>query len=211
MAEPGRAAVVALFDDRTSAERALDDLVQSGFRPEQIGLAVRDAGPAVEPPPLGPDTKEGEGAVTGAVAGSTVGGLIGAALATGLLPGVGPVIAGGLLLGIVGGAASGAASGGLLGALIGLNVPDERARHYERHFHSGLTVVTVRAEDREAEAIAVLRRHGGHDGTLPPAPPGAETAEETEERPGPITSKSPLSRLESGDPGVGSGTVFPGE
>jgi hypothetical protein len=211
MATTGPAAVVAVFDDRSHAENAVDELCRSGFRPEQVGLAVRDAGPPVEAPPLDPDTKEGKGAVTGALAGGTLGGLLGAAVATGLIPGVGPVIAGGLLVGIVGGVVSGAAGGGILGTLIGLNVPEDQARHFEHHFHSGRTLVTVRAEDRGDDAVAVLRRHGGHDGTLPPGPPVTETAEETEEHPAPMTSKSPLSRLDRGGPDAGSGTVFPGE
>src|SRR5262249_24246356 len=103
MTPSGRSTVVALLDDRTHAERALDELLQNGFRPEQVGIAAPDAGRAVEPPPLDPGTKEGEGAAVGAAAGGTVGGLVGAALAAGMIPGVGPVIAGGLLLGALGG------------------------------------------------------------------------------------------------------------
>jgi hypothetical protein len=204
MTASGRSTVVALFDDRTHAERALEDLVQSGFPREQVGLAVRDAGPAVEPPPLDPGTKEGEGALTGVVAGSTLGGLVGAALATGLIPGVGPVIAGGLLLGALGGAVTGAAGGGILGTLIGLNVPEHEARHFEQHFHSGRTLVVVHAGDRADEAAAVLRRHGGHDGSLPPAPEGEAAQDE------PVPEQPRVARLEERDPGIGSGSVFPG-
>jgi hypothetical protein len=211
MAATGPAAVVAVFDDRSHAENAVDELCRSGFRPDQVGLAVRDPGPPVEAPPLEPDTKEGEGAVTGAVAGGTLGGLLGAAVAAGMIPGVGPVIAGGLLVGIIGGVVSGGAAGGILGTLIGLNVPEDQARHFEHHFHSGRTLVTVRADGRRDEAVAILRRHGGHDGTLPPGPPVTETVEETEEHAAPITRKSPLSRLEGGGSDAGSGTVFPGE
>jgi hypothetical protein len=203
--EPG--GVVALFDDRTHAERALDELIRAGFRPDQVGMAVRDGGEAVEAPPLEPDTKESEGAVTGVVAGGTLGGLVGAALAAGMVPGVGPVVAGGLLLGALGGAAAGAAGGGLLGTLIGLNVPEEHARHFERHFHSGRTLVVVHAGDRSGEAADVLRRHGGHDGSLPPGPVPDEESE------APAGGRARVARLEDagGEPGAGSGTVFPGE
>jgi hypothetical protein len=211
MVETGPAAVVAVFDDRTHAENAVDELCRSGFRADQVGLAVRDPGPPVEAPQIDPDTKEGEGAVTGAVTGATLGGLLGAAVAAGVIPGVGPVIAGGILVGVIGGVVSGAAGGGILGTLIGLNVPEDQARHFEHHFHSGRTLVTVRADGRRDEAVAILRRHGGHDGTLPPVPPVTETAEETEEHAAPITRKSPLSRLEGGGSEAGSGTVFPGE
>jgi hypothetical protein len=82
-------------------------------------------------------------------------------------------------------------------------VPEEEARHYERHFHSGRTLMVVHAGDRAEEAIALLRRHGGHDGTLPPAP--AEDADEH------APEQPRIARLEEGGPGVGSGSVFPGE
>lgn len=94
----------------------------------------------------------------GAVAGATLGGLIGAVLAGIVVPGVGPVIAGGVMAGILGGAATGLAGGGLIGALIGLEVPEKAARDYERAFHSGRTLVTVRAGDRYEEAAAILHQ-----------------------------------------------------
>src|SRR5690242_19367167 len=96
-----------------------------------------DAGPAVEPPPIETKTKAGEGAAAGAVGGGVLGGLLGAALATVVLPGVGPVLAGGLLIAVLEGVAGGAAGGGVLGALLGLSIPEDKARHFERHFHSG--------------------------------------------------------------------------
>jgi hypothetical protein len=206
MTPSGRSTVVALFDDRTRAERALDDLTRNGFRPDQVGLAVHDAGAVVEAPPIDPGTKEGEGAVTGAVAGGMVGGLVGAALAVGMIPGIGPVLAGGLLLGALGGVVAGAAGGGILGTLIGLNVPEHEAHHFERHFHSGRTLMVVHAGDRADDAAAILRRHGGHDGTLPP-PPEGEAVEDTDEH---APEQPRVRRLEESGPGVGSGTVFPG-
>src|SRR5579884_4141455 len=125
MAATGRATVVGVFADRTHAEQALDALRQAGFREDQLGLAVR-GGEAVEPPPLDPGTKEGEGAVLGAVAGGTVGGLVGAALAVVVIPGIGLVVAGGLLAGLLGGLATGAVGGGILGTLVGLDLPEEQ-------------------------------------------------------------------------------------
>ena len=207
MSASGRSTVVALFDDRTRAELAADDLVSNGFRPEQVGPAVRHAGAAVEPPPLDPGTKEGEGAAAGVVAGGTVGGLVGAALAAGIIPGVGPVIAGGLLLAALGGAVAGAAGGGILGTLIGLNVPEHEARHFERHFHSGRTLMVVHAGNRADDAAALLRRHGGRDGSLPPVPSGGETPAVEDEV---VPERPRVARLEENDPGAGSGTVFPG-
>jgi hypothetical protein len=153
-----RRTAVGVFADRTHAEYAVEQLRQSGFSPDQIGFIVPDAPNQVEVPPLDPGTKAGEGAAAGAAAGVALGGLLGAALATVIIPGVGPVIASGLLAAVLTGAAAGAASGGILGALIGLEIPEEQARHYEREFHSGRSLVTVRAGDRYDEAVAILQR-----------------------------------------------------
>jgi hypothetical protein len=148
---------VGVFADRTHAEYAVAELRHSGFTPDQIGFVIPGGSSKVEVPPLDPGTKAGEGAATGAAAGVALGGLLGAALATVVIPGVGPVIASGLLIAVLGGAAAGAAGGGILGALIGLNIPEEEARRYEREFHSGRTLVTVRADGRYDEAVAILR------------------------------------------------------
>jgi hypothetical protein len=75
-----------------------------------------------------------------------------------VIPGVGPVIAAGVLAAALGGAAAGAAGGSVVGALVGLEVPEAQAKHYEHEFHSGHTLVTVRAEGRYDEAVAILRR-----------------------------------------------------
>ena len=92
--------------------------------------------------------------------GVVLGAVFGAALSNVVLPGIGPVIVGGLLAATLGGAAVGAASGGVVGALVGMSVPEEEARHFESQFHSGRTLLTVQAEDRHEEAVAILRRAG---------------------------------------------------
>lgn len=156
-AHKNRITAVEIFADRSHAEYAVEELKRHGFRDDQIGFLAPDAAAGVEPPPPLPGTKTEEGAATGAVAGAAVGGLLGAALATAAIPGVGIVIAGGLMAGAIGGAVTGLAGGGIVGALVGLHIPENDARHYEREFHSGRTLVTVRADDRYDEAIAVLR------------------------------------------------------
>ncbi len=158
MAATDRTTAAAVFQDRSHAERAVEELVRAGFAAEQIGVMALDAGPVVEPPAVETKTKAGEGAAAGAVSGGVLGGLLGAAVATVVLPGVGPVLAGGLLIAVLEGVAGGAAGGGVLGALLGLSIPEDKARHVERHFHSGRTVVTVRAEGRYDEAAAILER-----------------------------------------------------
>jgi hypothetical protein len=161
---------VGVFPDLSHAEYAVEELRRNGFGADQIGFLVSDATRGVEPPTVDPGTKAGEGATVGTVAGVTLGALLGAALATVALPGVGLVIAGGLLAGVFGGAVLGGTGGSILGALIGLEIPEEEARHYEREFHSGRTLVTVRADGRYEEAIAILRRAQEHE--PPNAAPG---------------------------------------
>jgi hypothetical protein len=194
MSETRPTTAVAVFEDRRHARIALELLCQAGFSVEQIGFVAPDDGPLVESPELDPGTKAGEGAATGALTGGAVGGLVGAALASAFIPGVGPVIAGGLLAGLISGAVTGLAGGGLVGALIGLHVPEEHAQHCEKEFHSGRTLVTVRAGDRYDEAVAILKR-------------AAEAPENIDLHPG-----ARAAHLSTGQgPGPGSGSVFPGE
>ena len=152
-----RNTAVGVFDDRGHAHYAVELLLQNGFLPGQIGVMVPDEG-GIEVPRLDPGTKAPEGAAAGAVAGLALGGLLGAALATFVIPGVGPVIAGGIMAGVLGGAAAGAAGGTVVGALIGLDIPEHEAKNYARAFHSGNTLVTVRADDRYDEAVAILQQ-----------------------------------------------------
>jgi hypothetical protein len=154
----GPTTAVGVFEDRRRARLAVDELCRNGFSLEQIGFMMPEERPLVDPPHLEHPSRTGEGAAAGAAAGGTLGGLMGAALATAFIPGIGPVLVGGMLAGGVAGAALGLAGGGVLGALLGMSVPDEKARVYEQAFHSGRTIVTVRADGRYDEAAAILHR-----------------------------------------------------
>jgi uncharacterized protein (DUF111 family) len=83
-----------------------------------------------------------------------VGALLGIALSVAILPGVGLALIGGFLVASL----AGAAGGSVLGALLGMGVPEEEAHSHAEAFHSGRTLVTVRAGDRFAEAAAILDR-----------------------------------------------------
>jgi hypothetical protein len=156
MKPTGPVTAVGVFVDRTQAEYAVEELRRNGFAADQIGFLTPDAAPSMEKPDEEVNTKAEEGGAVGAAAGAAVGGLLGAALATAFIPGIGPVIAGGLFAGALGGAVTGLVGGGIVGSLIGLQIPEEEARRYEREFHSGRTLVTVRANDRYDDAVAVL-------------------------------------------------------
>jgi hypothetical protein len=158
-----RSTIIGVFDDRLEAERALRDLEAAGFNDDQLGFAIRGSdavfGGMITDTP---GAKDAKGAVAGAVTGAAVGGLL-AAAATLLIPGFGPVIAGGLLTTVLGGAAAGTAVGGILGALSGLEVSEEEAKYYEKHFSEGKALVAVKPGSRAAEAASILRAHGGYD------------------------------------------------
>jgi hypothetical protein len=156
-----RNVVVAVFEDRQKAQRAIDELRLAGFREEQIGVAGRH--PEFPSDAYQGETYAEEGAAAGVLSGAAVGGLWGIGIAAGLLPAIGPVIAGGTLAAIFASAATGAAVAGVAGALIGMGIPEEEARYYEGEFKAGRTVVTVQADGRSEEAVNVLRRHGSYD------------------------------------------------
>ena len=150
--------VIGLFAERASAEAAIRDLKDSGFKDDQIGVAHQDGD---EQRDLLDSTgaTAAEGAATGALSGGVVGGLIGL-LGSLLIPGVGPVVVGGVLASTLTGAGVGAATGGIIGALAGLGVPEEDARHFDHGLREGRILVTVNAGARTGEALTILERHG---------------------------------------------------
>jgi hypothetical protein len=157
--------VVALFVDRSRAERAIRELKQAGFRNEQIGVATQDRvgagadGPRSEElaPAAGEELAEGAGA--GALTGGIIGGLVGL-LSSLLIPGVGPLIVGGVLASTLMGMGVGAATGGLIGALVGMGLSEEDALYFDAGLREGRTLLTVSDTKREPEAVAILQRHG---------------------------------------------------
>jgi hypothetical protein len=99
------------------------------------------------------DTAPATAAGTGASLGTLLGG--GAGLLAGIgalaIPGVGPVVAAGWLVATLTGAGAGAGIGGLVGALAGSGVEHEHAHVYAEGVRRGDTLVTIRAEDGQAE------------------------------------------------------------
>jgi len=159
-----RTTVVGVFEDLRHADQAVNELRNAGFREDQIGVAGRHAEGTTETAATSAEgSHAGTGALTGAVAGAGLGGLVGLGIMAGVIPAIGPVIAGGTLAAILANAAGGAAIGGVLGALTGAGVPEEEARYYQGEFEAGRTIVTVKADGRYDDALAVLRRHGAYD------------------------------------------------
>ena len=199
-----RSTVVSVFHDRSTAERAIDELHRLGFRDDEIGFVARDGegtgGTTTVDRGADDASDAGTGAMSGAIAGAGIGGLIAAAAAM-LIPGFGPVVAGGILATVLGGAAVGAAAGGIIGALVGMGVPEDEAEYYQSEFEEGRIIVTVKAGNRYAEARDVLHRFGGYDVEHRPGTTATATSDGTRTATGagatvPTGSASDQDRLE---------------
>jgi hypothetical protein len=202
-----RSTVVGVFELRSEADAAIYELQRAGFRDDQIGFIVRneDAGTATTVED-GNTTEGAPGATVGAVSGGIIGGVIGAAAAL-LIPGIGPAIAGGILVTVLGGAAIGAAAGGIVGALVSMGVPEEEAHYYSGEFHSGRTLVTVKAEGRQQEAINILHHNGGYDaGTRSGQAPASTQVDQVAVASSPGTSNSNTRADQMFEPPSSTGT-----
>jgi uncharacterized protein (TIGR02271 family) len=158
-----RGTVVAVFNDRSKAQQAINELKRAGFRDDQIGVTSREGKLAGTTTDDTGDTYAAEAGAAGLATGAGVGALWGLGVVSGFLPAIGPAIAGGTLAAILSSAAAGAAAAGLAGTLIGMGISKEEAEFYEGEFKAGKTIVTLKADGRTAEALTILRRFGGYE------------------------------------------------
>jgi len=154
--------VSALYNDVTSAERAVSGLVAAGFAQSEISVLMseqthgRHFG-------IKAGTKAAEGAASGGAIGGALGALAAGLAAVGLvaIPGVG-LIAAGPLVAALAGAGAGAAAGGLTGGLIGMGVPEHEAKLYGERIAHGSILVGVRAEgDAAKRATEIFKQTNG--------------------------------------------------
>jgi hypothetical protein len=162
--------VVALYDNFEHARMAVEELVNNGFRRDEVSLVASDDKGDFKrylDTPHGEEAEDiGEGAAAGAGIGATLGGIGGLLVGLGVLaiPGIGPVLAAGPLVTALAGAGIGAAAGGLLGALTQVGVPEEHARDYVEGVRHGNVLVTITAaDDRASQAVNILNRHNPID------------------------------------------------
>ena len=150
--------ITALFDDYDHAASAVRALRDIGVDSADISIVANNTAGEI----TAPHEETTEGATAGAGVGAVAGGGAGllAGLGTLAVPGIGPVVAGGWLLatavGALAGAAVGGAAGGLLGALANAGVPEADAHVYAEGVRRGGALVSVRAADERADAIAAL-------------------------------------------------------
>lgn len=161
--------IVGLFEDTNKAQQVVKDLMDSGFRREDISVVANNAGSTTDT-----DTnkgKDGGDVATGVGAGAVAGGLVGGGVGLVLsllgavaVPVVGPIIAAGPIAAILTGAGVGAAAGGLIGGLTAAGVPDEDAKYYAEGVQRGGTLVMVAAEENKAQqAYDIIMKHGAVD------------------------------------------------
>ncbi|MCC5823128.1 MAG: general stress protein [Phycisphaerales bacterium] len=142
--------ITALFESHAQAAHALESLVASGFRKDNISFIASDEFD-VDTFGVESGTKVAEGAAIGAGTGGAVGAivagltLVGTVAATG---GAGLVVAGPLVAALAG-AGAGAAGGGLLGGLVGLAIPEHEIKHYENAIEEGSVLIGVECKDSD--------------------------------------------------------------
>jgi hypothetical protein len=143
--------VTAVFRDRANAQRAYDQLLERGYRSDEVNVLMSDATRAQYFPhdkdkdkkSAGTHAEEGMG-IGGAI-GTAVGATLAAVAAIGtsiMIPGLGIIIAGPIAAALAGAGAGGVA-GGLIGGLVGLGIPEPNAQAYMDVLREGGVVIGV--------------------------------------------------------------------
>jgi hypothetical protein len=147
--------VLGLLDNHGDAQKAVDELLQNGFRKADIGVVSSRM------------VDETMAAASGATKGMALGGVAGMLLAaaTLLIPGIGPVLAAGPALTLLAGTTFGAVTGGLIMGLTEKGVPEADAQFYAEGLRRGgtLIIVVARNDERAERAVEILKRHGAVD------------------------------------------------
>jgi hypothetical protein len=169
------ATISRLFDNYSTAQKAVRDLEAAGVPVSEISIVASNADGwyAADPRTRAGGTSDridrnangiddrAEGSGAGAGIGAVVGGGAGLLAGLGLLaiPGLGPVVAAGWLASTALGAVVGGTAGGLIGALTAAGVSKEDAHVYAEGIRRGGTLVTARVPDGDrAKCEAILSR-----------------------------------------------------
>lgn len=151
--------VVGLFDDKRQAEKAVDEIKNSGIRENKISIVGKED-------QLRGNEREGDmpGAKMsrGASTGGTLGGLAGLIAGAGALaiPGIGPIVA----AGPIAAGLSGVAAGGLVGGLVDLGIPRDRGEFYEKELKRGSLFAAVETDEGSVDNVSsIMRKNGARD------------------------------------------------
>jgi hypothetical protein len=159
-------AAYGIYANRESAENAVDRLLASGFRNEDISVLLQD-NVGTKDFAHQKETKAPEGTTAGVVAGGAVGGTLGLLAGIGALaiPGLGPFIAAGPIMATLAGIGSGGVLGGILGALVGMGIPEYEAKRYEGRIKEGGLLLSVHCDSSDwvKKAKDLLKETGAED------------------------------------------------
>jgi hypothetical protein len=159
-------AAYGIYNTRELAETAVDRLLASGFRNEDISVLLQD-NVGTKDFAHKKDTKAPEGTTTGVVAGGAIGGTLGLLAGIGALaiPGLGPFIAAGPIMATLAGIGSGGVIGGIVGALVGMGIPEYEAKRYEGRIKEGGILLSVHCDNSEwtKRAKDLLKQTGAED------------------------------------------------
>lgn len=157
-------AVYATFRDRLHTATAITELVNSGFREDDISVLLADN--------LGNKdfaterhSKAPEGAATGGGAGAVIGGGLGllAGLGAIAIPVVGQYLTAGPVMDALAGAGAVGVLGGIAGAIIGAGIPEFEAKRYRGLIKDGRSLLSVHCDSTDwvTRAKHVLKGVGG--------------------------------------------------
>ena len=159
-------AVYGIYSNRAAAEQAVDQLIDSGFRSEDVSVLLQD-NQGTKDFAHEKSTKAPEGATTGATTGAAIGGTLGLLAGIGALaiPGVGPLIAAGPIMATLAGLGSGGLVGGVVGGLVGMGIPEYEAKRYEGRIKEGGILASVHCDNSDwvKRAKEVLKNSGAED------------------------------------------------
>jgi hypothetical protein len=150
----------AIFEDRTIAEAAVEDLRRSGLADEHLGVAVHGSDSYVFEENV--EAEKARGMERGVAIGAPIGAIAGMTALALIVPGVGTLGVAGIL---AAGGATGALAGGFWGAYLGLKAEEhmmEDEWDWERTtLQPGQVLVVVDQHGFPDEVRRILERHGG--------------------------------------------------
>ncbi len=150
----------AIFEDRTMAEAAVEDLRRSGLADEHLGVAVHESDTYVFEEDVEAETAHGM--ERGIVIGAPIGAIAGMTALALIVPGVGTLGVAGIL---AAGGVTGALAGGFWGAYLGIKAEEhimEEEWDWERTpLQPGQVMVVVDQHGHPDEVKRILEGHGG--------------------------------------------------
>ena len=164
--ENKKTAVFGIYPTSAQAERAVDELVRSGFPSADVSVLLQDYR-GTRDFAHQKDTKAPEGTTTGVAAGGVLGGTLGVLAGIGAIaiPGLGPFIAAGPIMAGLAGLGAGGAVGGAIGALVGMGIPEYEAKRYEGRLKNGGVLLSVHCDTSNEidRAKQILKGTGAED------------------------------------------------